>query len=30
MKAWIIREPGGPDHFSLDEVDRPGPALVGP
>ena len=25
MKAWIIREPGGPDHFSLEEVDRPEP-----
>ena len=25
MKAWIIREPGGPDHFSLEEVDRPTP-----
>jgi len=25
MKAWIIREPGGADHFSLDEIDRPRP-----
>ena len=25
MKAWIIREPGGPDHFFLEEVDRPEP-----
>ena len=25
MKAWIIREPGGADHFSLVEVDRPEP-----
>ena len=25
MKAWIIREPGGPDRFSLEEVARPEP-----
>jgi NADPH:quinone reductase-like Zn-dependent oxidoreductase len=25
MKAWIIREPGGPAHFSLEELDRPEP-----
>jgi len=25
MKAWIIREPGGPDHFTLEEVNRPTP-----
>ncbi len=25
MKAWIIREPGGPGNFSLEEVDRPEP-----
>ena len=25
MKAWIIREAGGPDHFSLEDVDRPEP-----
>ena len=25
MKAWIIREPGGPNHFSLEEVVRPEP-----
>ncbi len=25
MKAWIIRQPGGPDQFSLEEVDRPEP-----
>ena len=25
MKAWIIRKPGGADHFSLEEIDRPEP-----
>lgn len=25
MKAWIIRKPGGPDRFSLEEVERPQP-----
>ena len=25
MKAWIIREPGGPERFSLEEVDTPIP-----
>ena len=25
MKAWIIREPGGPDRFSLEEIDPPKP-----
>ncbi|MGR8950444.1 MAG: zinc-binding alcohol dehydrogenase family protein [Gammaproteobacteria bacterium] len=25
MKAWLIRKAGGPDHFSLEEVDRPEP-----
>jgi len=25
MKAWIIRESGGPDHFSLEEIDHPEP-----
>lgn len=25
MKAWIIKEPGGPDNFSLEEIDRPEP-----
>ena len=25
MKAWIIREPGGADRFSLEDVDRPEP-----
>ena len=25
MKAWIINEPGGPDCFSLGEIDRPEP-----
>jgi len=32
MKAWIIQDPGGPDHFSLSEIDcpepRPGWALI--
>lgn len=32
MKAWIIREPGGPDQFTLEEVAtpkaRPGWALI--
>ena len=25
MKAWVIREPGGAGHFSLDEIDLPEP-----
>ena len=25
MKAWIIREPGGPERFSLEEIDTPLP-----
>ena len=25
MKAWIIREPGGPGRFSLEEIERPAP-----
>ena len=25
MKAWIIREPGGPERFSLEEIDTPKP-----
>ncbi len=25
MKAWVIRQPGGPEQFSLDEIDRPEP-----
>jgi len=32
MKAWIIREPGGPEQFSLEEIDipkaRPGWTLI--
>ncbi len=25
MKAWVIREPGGPEQFSLEEIDCPKP-----
>ena len=25
MKAWIIRKPGGPERFTLEEVDTPAP-----
>ncbi len=25
MKAWIIRQPGGPERFSLEEIDIPEP-----
>lgn len=25
MKAWVIRQPGGPERFSLEEIDTPDP-----